>query len=155
MRLLTAVLLFVLWLSLSATFDVAHLVAGAAVAGLVAWLNPALPHVQRLSWIPVLLYQPWLFGRVLRSGLHVSRLILDPSLPISPGLVQHRTRLKGDGELVVLGNSITLTPGTITVEVAPGELLVHAIDKPSTADLLSGTLDSRVSQVFTGKESVR
>lgn len=148
MRILTATVLFALWLSLSATLSPAHVAVGAIVAGLVAWVNPVLPHKRRLSLPAALAYLPWLFGRILKSGLHVSRLILHPSLPISPRLVSHRTRLSSDGELVVLGNSITLTPGTITVEVAPGELVVHAIDEESTEDLVSGALEGRVAGIF-------
>jgi multicomponent Na+:H+ antiporter subunit E len=153
MRILTAIILFALWLSLSATLSPAHVIVGALVAAFVAWLNPALPHLRRLSWVSILAYQPWLFGRILKSGLHVSRLILTPSLPIAPRLIRRQTKLKRDGELVVLGNSITLTPGTITVEVKPGELLVHAIDEESTQDLLGGALESRVQGVFRSTES--
>lgn len=152
MRILTAIALFALWLSLSATLSPAHVAVGAIVAGLVAWVNPVLPHKWRLSW-SALAYPPWLLGRILKSGLHVSRLILHPSLPISPRLVRHRTRLKRDGERVLLGNSITLTPGTITVEIAPGELVVHAIDEESTEDLVSGALEARVVGVFQSEAS--
>jgi multicomponent Na+:H+ antiporter subunit E len=53
---------------------------------------------------------------------------------------------------VVLGNSITLTPGTITVEIAPGELVVHAIDEASCADVADGALDARVGRVFSRKD---
>jgi multicomponent Na+:H+ antiporter subunit E len=152
MRILTAVILFVLWLSLSATLSPAHVLTGAVIAALVAWLNPALPHLRRVSWVAILAYQPWLFGRILKSGMHVSRLILDPDLPIAPRLIRRKTALKGDGELVVLGNSITLTPGTITVEIGPGEVLVHAIDEESSEDLLGGTLETRVQRVFSTAE---
>ena len=67
-------------------------------------------------------------------------------------MIHHETGLRSDGELVVLGNSITLTPGTITVEVAPGELVVHAIDDASCADLAEGRLDARVGRMFSAKE---
>ena len=155
MRILTAVILFALWLVLSATYDPAHVAVGAVVAALVAWLNPALPHMRRVYWLPALAYQPWLFGRILQSGIHVSRLILDPKLPIAPQLVRHQTTFKSDGELVALGNSITLTPGTITVEVAPGELIVHAIDEESRKDLLDGRFEARIGGVFAAKEGER
>ena len=56
---------------------------------------------------------------------------------------------------MVLGNSITLTPGTITVEIAPGELVVHAIDEASSADLADGVLDARVGRVFSAKDGGR
>jgi len=150
MRIMGALLLFALWLLLSASFDLAHVAAGAVFAGVVMWIQPAGKAPSRkLSWLATLGYLPWITGRILKSGLHVSRLILDPKLPISPTLIRHRTKLKSDGELVVLGNSITLTPGTITVEVAPGELLVHAIDEASTADLMEGTLDAKISGMFS------
>ncbi len=152
MRILTAVILFALWLSLSVTLSPAHVLVGAVVAALVAWLNPALPHMRRLSWTAIIAYQPWLFGRILKSGIHVSRLILDPRLPIAPRLIRRETPLRGDGELVVLGNSITLTPGTITVEIAPGEVLIHAIDAESSEDLLNGTLEDKVRRVFATAE---
>ena len=90
-------------------------------------------------------------GRILKSSFHVSRLILHPALPIAPELIHHKTKLTSDGELVVLGNSITLTPGTITVEVAPGELVVHTIDKSSCKDLVNGLYDSKVSRLFSSK----
>jgi multicomponent Na+:H+ antiporter subunit E len=155
MRILTGVLLFVLWLSLSATLSPAHVLAGAVIAALVAWLNPALPHLRGLSWTAIIAYQPWIFGRILKSGIHVSRLILAPGLPIAPRLIRRETPLRGDGELVILGNSITLTPGTITVEIAPGEVLVHAIDAASCEDLLGGTLEDKVRRVFATAEHGR
>ena len=156
MRVLGAFLLFVFWLLLSASFDVAHVVAGAFFAGVVMWLNPPRAAWDRkLSWLAALGYLPWLTGRILKSGLHVSRIILSPTLPISPKLIRHKTKFKSDGELVVLGNSITLTPGTITVEVAPGELVVHAIDEASSADLVDGVLDARVGRMFSARENSR
>ena len=155
MRILTAVILFALWLVLSATYDPAHVIVGAAVAALVAWLNPALPHLRRLSWVAALAYQPWLFGRILKSGIHVSRLILDPKLPIEPELIRHKTQFTTDGELVALGNSITLTPGTITVEVAPGELVVHTIDEASRKDILDGSFEAKIGGIFSPKEDER
>jgi len=153
MRFFAAVALFVLWFVLSASYNIIHVATGAVVAGLVVWLSPSgSSHVRRFSWLASLAYVPWLFGRILKSGFHVSRLILDPALPIAPELVHHKTNLSSDGELVVLGNSITLTPGTITVEVAPGELIVHAIDAASHQDLSRGVFDDRVSRMFSTKE---
>lgn len=156
MRILGAFLLFAFWLLLSASFEVVHVVVGAVFAGVVMWLNP--PHAasdRKLSWLAALGYLPWLIGKILKSGLHVSRLILSPAMPISPKFIRHQTKLKSDGELVILGNSITLTPGTITVEVAPGELVVHAIDEASSADLRDGMLDDRVGRIFTTREGAR
>lgn len=156
MRILGALLLFAFWLLLSASYDVVYVVAGAVIASVVMWLNPAgSGSTRKVSWLAALLYLPWLIGRIWKSGFHVSRLILDPALPISPRFIRHKTELKSDGELVVLGNSITLTPGTITVEVAPGELVVHAIDEASCADLANGVFDAKVGRIFSGKDAKR
>jgi multicomponent Na+:H+ antiporter subunit E len=156
MRILGAFLLFVFWLLLSASFDVAHVAAGGFFACVVMWLNPPrAPWARKLSWLAALGYLPWLTGRIFKSGFHVSRLILSPALPISPKLIHHQTKFKSDGELVVLGNSITLTPGTITVEVAPGELVVHAIDEASSADLVDGVLEARIARMFSAREGSR
>ena len=153
MRILGSLLLFGLWLLLSTTYNVAHVITGAIVAVVVMLLNPAGPPPERkMSWFAMLGYLPWIVGRILRSGFHVSGLILSPSLPISPRLIRHETELRSDGELVVFGNSITLTPGTITVEIEPGELVVHALDEFSSTDLLSGALEARVGRVFSSKD---
>ncbi len=154
MRFLSAIALFALWMVLSASYNVAHVALGAVVAIIVVWLSPkAAPNARRFSLTAAIAYVPWLFIRVLKSGFHVCGLILKPGLPIKPELIKHKTELSSDGELVVLGNSITLTPGTITVEVAAGELIVHAIDPSSQQDLVSGALDRKVGQLFTAKES--
>lgn len=152
MRFVVATALFVLWVALSASFHPAHLLAGAVFSVAIAWLNRLrLTRARGVSIAAALAYGPWLFVRILKSGLHVSRLILQPSLPISPRLVRHRTALRSDAALVTIGNSITLTPGTITVEAKPGELLVHAIDEPSSQDLVGGVLENRLGRVFPGQ----
>ena len=156
MRILGALLLFGFWLLLSASYDVVHVAVGAVAACVVIWMKPAGEGSGRaISWLAALRYLPWLIGRILKSGFHVSRLILDPALPISPRFIRHKTKLTSDGELVVLGNSITLTPGTIAVEVKPGELVVHAIDEASCADLANGVLDAKVGRLFPPKDSKR
>ena len=153
MRILGALFLIAFWLVLSASYDVVHVAVGAVAAGVVIWLKPpGAGSARTISWLAALRYLPWLIGRILKGGFHVSRLILHPALPISPRLIRHETTLRSDAELVVLGNSITLTPGTITVEIAPGELVVHAIDEASCADVADGVLDARVGRVFSRKD---
>lgn len=150
MKIISAIALFILWVVLSASYHWAHLLLGAVVAVFIVWISPeGSAHTRRFLWFSALGYLPWLFTRVIKSGLHVSKLILHPAMPIQPELIKHKTELSSNGELVVLGNSITLTPGTITVEVAPGELVVHAIDASSQQDLVKGLLDNKVSRLFS------
>lgn len=147
--------LFAVWLVLSGRFDPIHAALGLLVAAGIAWLHPVDPAspFRSVAWVKALLYLPWLFGRILRSGLHLTRLILDPSLPIEPRLIRHRTDLESDGALVLLGNSITLTPGTITVDVDSRELVVHAIDAPSSRELTDKVLERRIGGIFGARPS--
>jgi multicomponent Na+:H+ antiporter subunit E len=104
----------------------------------------------RLAW-----YFPWLIGRILKSGLHLSVLILHPALPIDPRMIRHQTSLPEDSGIVLLGNSITLTPGTLTVEVDGQNLLVHAIDDKSAEDLTGLHFDRKIARVFGGREGTQ
>jgi multicomponent Na+:H+ antiporter subunit E len=76
----------------------------------------------------------------------VSRIIVDPRLPISPTMVRFRPTQKTNVGLVVHANSITLTPGTITVEAAPGEFLVHGLTRSSAEGTIDSDMDRRVSR---------
>lgn len=164
---LKAAALFVLWVLLSGSFDWIHLVLGALLSLTVAWINSGhSPFVPKFRlWGHILLYLPWLFLRIVEGSLHVSKLILDPALPIDPRLIRVETQLGHRAAVVLLGNSITLTPGTITAEVDhdivpesftitpdPDALLVHAIDETSAGDVTSGRLEARIAEVFESEE---
>ena len=92
-------------------------------------------------------YLPWLIKEIVLANLNVIRRIITPSLPISPTLVEvpatQRTRL---GE-VLFANSITLTPGTVSIRVRDGVILVHALAKEGADSLLGGDMDRRVTRV--------
>ncbi len=145
----TAVL-FVLWLLLSESFNALHMAVGLGAAFLVALLRTDLrdERTYLIRWWRALLYIPWLFSRMLISGLHVSYLILHPRLPIKPVLFRHRADLGSEEAILLMGNSITLTPGTVTVEADSEELIVHALDEDSTGDVISQRLEKMVATVF-------
>jgi multicomponent Na+:H+ antiporter subunit E len=142
--------LFSVWLVLSGKYDILHVVLGFMVSCGVGWLNTGFPHspFQDFPWARVVLYGPWLFLRVVESSLHLTKLILNPSLPIEPRLITYRSHLKHRGAIVLLGNSVTLTPGTITVEINNNEFLVHAIDESAGNDLTSGRMERKIAWVF-------
>ena len=146
--------LFVLWVMLSASFDWIHLGLGLVLSFTVAWINsghsPFVPNFR--LWGNILLYFPWLFMRIVQSSLHLSKLILHPSLPINPRLIRVETKLGHRAAVVLLGNSITLTPGTITAEVDHDSLIVHAMDEVSGEDVTSGRLESKIAEVFKNEE---
>ncbi len=141
--------LCLIWLLLTASFDLIHMGLGFLAAFGVAWLNTdratsrsAIPRL-RIVW-----YFPWLVGRILQSGFHLSAVILHPALPIDPKLIRYRTKLREEAGIVLLGNSITLTPGTITAELNSQDLLVHAMDDKSAHDITSLRLEQQIAGLF-------
>ena len=149
---LKACAFFLIWLLLSESFDEVHMGMGILVAFGVAWLNTERSSTRtsirgwRMFW-----YFPWLVGRILQSGFHLSVLILHPDLPIDPKMIRHHTKLQDEGSIVLLGNSITLTPGTITVEVETQDLIVHAMDDSSADDVLSRRIEQQIDGLFIAK----
>ena len=147
---LKAMALFVFWVLLSASFDWVHLGLGLVFSFSVAWINSGhSPFVPKFSfWLRILLYLPWLFYKIIQSSLHLTRLILHPALPIDPHLISVDSKLNHHAAVVLFGNSVTLTPGTITAEVDRNKLIVHAIDKVSGEDLESNQMESKIADIF-------
>ncbi|MDP1718034.1 MAG: Na+/H+ antiporter subunit E, partial [Burkholderiales bacterium] len=88
---------------------------------------------------------------IVKSAWDVSKIILNPRLPISPTLIRVKTTQKTAVGVVTYANSITLTPGTISVDVKQGEILVHALTCEGAAGLQSGEMDRRVTR-FEGAD---
>lgn len=131
--LVSLVLLFGLWLLLAGTAR-DELLAGLAVATLVSLVFlPRLDVLAELRFTPrALLTLPVYLGvflvALVKSTADVARRVVSPSLPINPGIVKVKTRLKSRLGRIVLANSITLTPGTMTVETDGEDLYIHWID---------------------------
>lgn len=144
--------LFVFWLLLSGHFEPFLIGVGLACAAAMVWLARRMDLMDREGH-PVQLgpgalwYWPWLAKEIVKSGWSVSRVILDPRLPIEPQLVRFKPSQKTDVGLAVHANSITLTPGTISIEVSPGEFLVHALTREGAEGVGSGgEMDARVAR---------
>ena len=143
------------WVLLSGKFDAFHLSLGFICCLLVSYLSHDLLFDRakrgRNCSIPVrfFFYLPWLILEIVRANFHVARLALSPRLKeeIDPKIVTFKTRLKSELARVTLANSITLTPGTITVKVLGDEFHVHAISR-KTAEGLPGGMEKRIAKVF-------
>jgi len=153
---LTAIGLYIFWIVLSGVFDNFHLITGALMSLTIAFFtwdllfqNKEMPLSKRIGEIfRFSRYIIWLLYQIVLANLHVARLVLDPKLPIDPRIIRVPTKLKKDISFVAYANSISLTPGTITIGVESDALLVHAIDKKVAGDLLSGAMEERISRVF-------
>jgi multicomponent Na+:H+ antiporter subunit E len=155
--LVTIIILSGAWVLLSGKFDPFHLSLGIISCAIVAFLSSDLLFpsnttkglvVRLFRWI---LYLPWLMAEIVKANLHVTYLVFHPRMMdlIDPRIIKFKSKkLKSDMALVTFANSITLTPGTITVDVSlDGDFKVHAIDKAS-GDPLPGEMEAKIAKTF-------
>ena len=147
------ILLMAFWIPFSGNFDAFHLSLGVLSCAFVAIIshkflfeNFAAP--KKMSKIfRFIAYMPWLIWQIILSNIHVVYMVLNPS-KIKPQVVQFKSNLKSELSMVTLGNSITLTPGTITMEIEDGEFFVHALDQQVADDVMTGEMEKRVAHIF-------
>ena len=154
----TSLVLALAWLAWSGRVDPLSLGLGlfsvAAVVGITRRMD-RLSGVERDEHLGlgVLFYLPWLFWQIARANAAVARIILDPRLPIHPRLVRVRASQRSTTGQVLYANSITLTPGTVTVKIDGDEFYVHAISR-KTAMSLEGEMEDRIAWA-TGEKKDR
>ncbi len=145
-----SLVLYGLWLLLSGHFEPLLLGLGVLSCVLVVWVSHRMDVVDQegqplaLTW-RALPYWGWLAWEIAKSSVDVTRIILNPRLPISPRLMRVRASQKSELGHVIYANSITLTPGTVTIDLADGELAVHALTRETAAALTDGEMDRRVT----------
>jgi multicomponent Na+:H+ antiporter subunit E len=150
----TFFLLFVFWMLLSGKFDLFHLSIGVICSVVVALLTHDLLFANvRVGEIRVIVqrfiaYIPWLTYQIIQANIYVAYLALSPKMPIDPQILRFSTKLESDISWVTLANSITLTPGTITMDIKNGEFFVHALDKRVADDLRAGEMEDKVAHIF-------
>jgi multicomponent Na+:H+ antiporter subunit E len=158
----SAVALFVimmgLWLLMSGHYTPLLIGFGVASCGFVLFLALRMGIVDD-EGVPVQLiprlfrYLPWIALEVLKANLDVARRILSPGKPdLSPKLVEAPTSQASDLGRVLYANSITLTPGTVSIRVYGSSITVHAIAEEVADGLLEGEMDRRVTR-FEGIRS--
>ena len=149
----TLILLFAFWLMLSGMFAPFLVAAGFRCALAVLLMARHMNRISEdgqpihLRWLAFATYHPWLIKEILFSAWDVTKRILDPRLPITPTLVEFTPAQTTDIGLVIHANSITLTPGTITVEAEHGRMLVHALTREAAASLAGSEMDRRCAML--------
>lgn len=148
----SAIVLFAFWLLLSGFFVPFLMTLGAVCAIAVVLFGQRMDvvdhegHPIHLGPRAFFSYWPWLAWEIVKSAWDVSRIIVNPRLPISPQLIRVRTTQKTDVGRTTFANSITLTPGTISVDVGRDEILVHALTRAAAESLAEGAMDRRVTR---------
>jgi len=149
-RIVLLIMALLIWFLLTYPFSMQELIAGGTASLVILFIPlPGIDILGDLRWTP----RAFIYGigyfffflwELLKANLDVAFRVLHPSLPIEPGVVKVKTRLKTRLGRLLLANSITLTPGTITMEIDGEDIYVHWIkvqgvhDKERTEKIVEG-----------------
>lgn len=144
--------LFGLWFLLSGSFVALLLALGVASSVFVVAIALRMHIVDRETHpihlhSAIIFYWIWLTWEIIKANIDVARRVLDPRLPISPNLLRVKVTQKTDLGLVSYANSITLTPGTVSVGVEEDSILVHALTREAAEALAEGEMDRHVTRI--------
>lgn len=158
---LQLIILFAFWLILSGKLELKYLIFGLVSAGFVTFVTQDLLEPQKSqrknpstmagflrTGRRLICYFVWLIYEIVKSNIQVAYIVLDPNLPVNPGLLRFRTRLQSRVGQILLANSITLTPGTITVDLTEGTYLVHALVPEAAGSLLEEKMQAKLEAMF-------
>lgn len=140
------------WVLLSGHFEPQLLALGAASCVFVAWLALRKSLIEEESvltqvyWGRWLRYTVWLAAQIIKSAIDVAGRIIDPRLPISPVVDQVPADLPDLGK-VIYANSITLTPGTVSINLTEDAIVVHSLSQEGMDELKGGEMYRRVKQL--------
>jgi multicomponent Na+:H+ antiporter subunit E len=148
---------FAIWLLLSGYYDdpllVGFGVLTCTLCVFIAWrtevLDPEESPLRLGLSAQTFFYWPWLLMQIIKSNLDVTRIILDPKLPISPTMISVRPTQRTDLGRVIYASSITLTPGTVTTYMRGETFDVHALTQEAADAVLEGEMGRRVTQLET------
>jgi len=155
------ILAFLIWSFLTWPLDFQHFIIGIFICGFVSFVTGDMfvkraytfKHLSRYLWF--LYYIPLFIWECIKANIDVAYLVCHPDLPINPGIVKVKTTLKSDTALTFLANSITLTPGTMTVDIDRelGFLYIHWInvkdkDTQKATEIIVKTFEDILRRIF-------
>jgi multicomponent Na+:H+ antiporter subunit E len=153
------ILTFLFWLLLTFNLSPANLIAGAAAALITSllfakhFLGNVVKFIQPFRYFWLLVYLVIFTWECIKANFDVAYRVLHPSMPIRPGIVKVKLDLKSDFARTMLANSITMTPGTISVDIIGDELFVHWIyvkseDPAEYSRKISGRFEKYIKKIF-------
>jgi len=153
-------MLMIVWVVFSGFLDPFHLSLGLISCGIVTWLSSGLLFDDRsisirrraIQTLRFASYMLWLTWQIVLSNIAVLKLAFAPRSALQPQIIRYRTPLKTDFEKFLLANSITLTPGTVTIKILDDIFYIHAIDDGAAAGL-NGEMDRRIAHIFATSDS--
>jgi multicomponent Na+:H+ antiporter subunit E len=155
-------LLLTFWFAISGYFDLFHGLIGLFSVIFVLWFHHGVyrycffeEEKKEISFnsIRLFYYIPFLLWEIVLSSIRVTRLILHPKMPIQAGFIRFKVDLPNITSKVVLGNSISLTPGTLTLSIDGDEFLVHALVDKREQLQLDRTLPREVAKLYNSRSA--
>lgn len=145
--------LLAIWVLLSGKFDALHLGFGVLGALVIASSFLRWRRDENFPLLRFLTFVPWQAWQIVVSNFRVMKVVLEPQSKIRPSFVERDPLVKGERAMTLLGCAITLTPGTLTVEMDDGRMLIHALDDVSADDIEQDVMAHRVAGVFSQQVS--
>ena len=151
--LITAIAMFIFWILLSGEFTFILITSGVVASLIVAYLShdifvgKADLKTETGRVFKFIVYIPWLLWEIILANVEIAYLVLSPKPLIDPQLVHFKNDLKTDLGIVTLAHSITLTPGTVTVEANREEFIIHAIWQKSAEGIIGGEMQRKVKKI--------
>ena len=145
-------LLGLFWLGLSGHYTLLLIAFGALSVALVLWLAHRMDVIDHES-VPLHLsrgavtFWPWLLVEIVKSNIDVVRRVLDPRLPIERSVIRVPTGDMSPLRETIYANAITLTPGTVSLDVGDGEVVVHALSREAADAVREGEMAQRVTRM--------
>ncbi len=128
-----SILLFAVWVGLTHSLDIQELSVGLVLAwGIAYFFGGDVPLDLRGMVRKYFMFVPKFLWALVQSNLAVAKIVLTPKLSINPGIVKLTTSLQNDYDVLILANAITLTPGTITIDVRGKDIYIHILNLTTT-----------------------
>lgn len=154
--------LMLFWIIMSGFFTVFHLVLGAvSVVGIMVinyklkthrFYDDDMDDLKQLRFFRAIYYFLWMAVQITKAGFHVAYIILRPKMPIETAMLKFKVDLPSAHARMILGNSIILTPGTLTLDIEGDYFTVHALDKYSYEGIVSDKMPKEVLKLFEKEE---
>lgn len=155
---MSAISLMIFWTIMSGFLDAVHLSMGVFSVALALLLNYRLKShrffeddmndLKELRFGHAIFYFFWMILQVFKAAIHVAKVIMSPSMPTNLAMVQFKVNLPNAHAKMILGNSITLTPGTVTVSIEGDIFVVHGLDDNSFEGILNDEMPQQVLKLF-------
>ena len=151
--LITTIVMFAFWILLSGEFTFILITSGVVASLITAYLShdifigKADLKTETGRVFKFIVYIPWLLWEIILANVEIAYLVLNPKPLVDPQIVRFKNDLKTDLGIVTLAHSITLTPGTVTVDANREEFVIHAIWQKSAEGIISGEMQRKVKKI--------